>query len=335
MMKRFISLDVLRGMTIIAMIIANCPGYLGQFSMFRHVSWNGCTIADFVLTFFLFIVGASFWFSSKKSSGELDMIKFGMLMKRGALLFIFGLLFNWFPFNAHWTEIRVPGVLQRIAFVFVLGGVLCLWLKSYPKLISASLLILVGYGAYLGISGVTDAEVAKDSFLGKADAFVFRGASYYKPFDPEGIVSNFSAIVNMLFGYMVARYLDQSTQKLKAMIVLSVIGGACICLALFAETWIPINKRLWSPTYVLYTCGWATVVWMLFIGLIDVLGWKKWSVPFQVFGANALFIYLMSPVLPYFAAKWGVPFAINGLWLVALCGLIAYPLYRYRIFIKV
>lgn len=348
------------------MILVNNPGCSGScFGWLRHVPWHGCVPADLVYPFFLFVVGASCWFAMRKAGHQLDGHMFWKILKRGALIFGVGLLYNWLPFDYSITHLRIMGVLQRIALVYVIGSFLALWLKSYLKISIACGVILLGYWALLGPTNIDDPW---HNLLGQVDYAVF-GLDHLHVynertgtgFDPEGLLGTIPAVVNMLLGYMAAMWLGQSESRKKGALGL-LSGGIGLCLiALAWDTVFPMNKRLWTSSFVLYTCGWGMLVWTVLFYVIDIWKQVRWSNFFAVFGTNALFTYVLSGVLEVLFWRWswttedggeqGVCGWLNehvymvfgsadfsgllwGMTILLFCWLVAYPLYRKRIFIK-
>lgn len=365
-MKRFLSLDILRGLTVIGMILVNNPGCSNNcYAWLRHVPWHGCVPADLVYPFFLFVVGASCWFAMRKTDHQLTLPVVRKILKRGVLIFVVGLLYNWLPFDYSIGHLRIMGVLQRIALVYVFGSLLALWLKSYLKISLLCVGILFGYWILLAVSGFDDQW---HNVVGRLDMAVF-GAEHihvFNPrtgtgFDPEGLLGTFPALGNMLLGYMTAMWLGTATDKRKA--ILWLMGGAVVMLgiALLWNTVLPFNKRLWTGSFVLYTCGWAALFWSVLIYIIDIWRWTTWTGFFAVFGTNALFTYVLSGVLEVMLWRWSWTTSAGeqigvcewltlhifsafgsaelsgilwGITILLFCWLVTYPLYRKKIFIK-
>lgn len=359
--ERFLSLDVLRGLTVIGMILVNNQGRGKAFSMLRHSSWDGCTVADFVYPFFLFIVGAAIYFTFQKSNFELSSNVVYKIIRRGILIFFIGLLFNIFPFNSPPEYWRIMGVLQRIAIVYVCSTFLVLWLKSFKRILFVAIGILLGYWALLATTGYTledNVVLTMDRFL-FGEKHLYTGYGIY--FDPEGLLSSIPSIVNALFGFLAAKLLmiEKQTRKIPYRLLLS--GISMIGLSLIWNVVFPFNKPLWTSSFVLYTSGWAIVIWFLFYWVIDVVKFQNWIPFFLVFGTNALFTYILSDILSII--NWEFPFqlgtetyyistwldkyvygaltqtpmrsALWGMTMVFVCWLITYPLYKRKIYIKI
>ncbi len=358
--KRFVSLDVLRGLTVIGMMLVNTQGVGDRFAFLCHCEWDGCRLADLVYPFFLFIVGAAIYFVFRKTGFELNGRVVKKILKRGALIFLIGFLLNIFPFTGDPAYWRIPGVMQRIALVYVAASFLALWLKQLKRIAVLTAVILLGYWALLAIPGYS----LEDSVVLSVDRFVFgeqhlfTGYGIY--FDPEGLVSSIPAIANALLGFTAAALLLQDNKKSSLPWRTSAMGAGLVAAGLLWNLAFPFNKPLWTSSFVLYTCGWATLVWVAAFMLIDVKGWKRWTGFFQVFGTNALFTYILSELLlilnymfPFTAG--GEDFYVNtwldkylfsvltdtpvrallwGVLMVLVCWLVTYPLYKRKIFIK-
>lgn len=364
--ERFLSLDILRGLTVVGMILVNNPGCSGEcFSWLRHVPWHGCVVADLVYPFFLFVVGASCWFAMRKTSQQLTAAVTCKILKRGVLIFILGLLYNWLPFDFPVSQLRIPGVLQRIALVYVFGSFLALCLKSYLKISLVSIFILLGYWLVLAKTGFDDpwhnlpARI-DSALLGPEHIHVYNPKTG-TGFDPEGLPGTLPALVNMLLGYMAAKWLGQARKKGKAALDLMGIAVGLLVVSWLWSLVFPYNKRLWTSSFVLCTSGWAALLWALLVYVIDIWKWRKWTGFFAVFGTNALFTYILSGVLAVMLWRWQwtmtdgtrtglcewltghificleMPRISGLLWgicILLFCWLVTYPLYRKKIFLK-
>ncbi len=372
-MKRFLSLDVFRGLTVACMIMVNNPGtWQYVFAPLRHRPWVGCSPTDLVFPFFLFAVGAAIWFSMRRSGHMLTRPVVWKIFKRGALIFLVGLLLNWFPFYDFGKGIfrspenlRIFGVLQRIALAFTGGAFLTLWLKSYRRIAIGTAVLLLGYWLLLLVFGdltlENNAVLKLDRWL-LGESHLYRG--YGIPFDPEGLLSTIPAIGNVLIGYMAGRLLGESGPGeglREAVTKMAAWGGILLVVALAWNGVFPINKPIWSSSYVLYSSGMALIVWAGLSYLIDYRERTRWSGFFNVFGTNALFAYVLSGVLattfrfPFLRfTAGGETYTLPGyltelytrlttpeigslLWaltLVLICWGITWLLYRKKIFIR-
>jgi len=361
--KRLIALDVLRGLTISLMILVNNPGSWSYvYAPLRHSKWHGCTPTDLVFPFFLFIVGVSMWFSFKKYG--IGLTKKGLLkvLKRFSVIFLLGLFLNAFP-KFDFEHLRFFGVLQRIAIAYAIAAVFCMQFSVRQLLIICGL-ILGGYWALLYFGGTGDVYSLGSNIARKVDLFILGENHIYKgfgiPFDPEGLVSSIPSIATVIIGYLTGRLIEQSNNVLKAIKKLIIFGLAGSILGWFWGYLLPINKPLWTSSYVLYTAGWAMLILALLLWVIDVKGVKKWANPFIHFGTNPLFIFVFSGIyaktIIYLVSLDGeiltgysylyknifVPIAgnMNGSLLFAVTHIIffwllTYILYRKKIFIKI
>lgn len=358
--ERFVSLDVLRGLTVVGMIMVNTQGVGKAFDFLRHSSWNGCRVADLVYPFFLFIVGAAIRFAFQKTNFVLNSIVIKKVLKRGILIFLIGFLLNIFPFTDPPESWRILGVLQRIAIVYVLATFLILWLKTPKKIIWVTISILLFYWLLMAGLGYT----LEDNIVLKVDRFflgeshLYTGYGIY--FDPEGLVSSIPSIANALIGYLTSVWLIEERMHREIPYRILFIGIGLIAVSLLWNLIFPFNKPIWSSSFVLYSSGWAMLIWFVLFWLIDVKKQSKWTGFFLVFGTNALFSYILSELLlilnyklsfmfkgqTYYISTWldhyfysvltttPVRSALWGITMVAVCLIITYQLYKRRIYIK-
>ena len=319
-MKRYVSLDVLRGLTVAMMIVVNNPGsWSNAYPILLHKEWNGCTPCDLVFPFFLFCVGASMAFALAKY----DSLNAGALKKifmRGGLLYLVGLLTMAFPFYPsrldpsltfwqNWLEwlggIRLIGILPRIALCYILGSVLALWLKSFKKIACAiGVLCALHIGTLLLFGGPEGALTLEGNFARQLDIAVFGENHIYHgygiPFDPEGLLGVLTGTCTVLIGYLIGRSIRNSGSGQSQDGVSGrtfAISAGLLLAGLALSIVIPINKPLWSVSYVFYAAGWASFVLALLIYLIDYKGWEKPFFPFKALGMNALALYVLSALL--------------------------------------
>lgn len=309
---RLLSLDVFRGLTVAAMILVNNPGSWGHiYEPLKHAEWHGCTPTDLIFPFFLFIVGVSISFAlgSKK-----EHIKHSTLiitaLKRALILFGLGLFLALFPHV--FTEpveafqtVRIPGVLQRIAIVFFISAVI--FIKTTEKTqLRIFIGLLVGYWflmTFIPVPGVGYANLEKETNLGAwldrtllTEAHLWRSA---RTWDPEGILSTLPAIGTGLFGVLIGSWLKRKDRPdaVKISWMFS-IGLLAVIFGLIWDLFFPINKALWTSSFVLYTGGLATLGLALSYWLIDVQGFKKGTTPFVVYGVNAITVFFLSGLIP-------------------------------------
>ena len=312
--NRYIALDVLRGMTVAGMILVNNPGSWGKiFPPLRHAAWDGCTPTDLVFPFFLFCVGAALAFSFAKYNNSLNSESVKKIIKRGILIFLVGLGLNAFPFyptslNGDLTfgenymnylnNIRILGVLQRIALCYIAGGILALWLKTPKKILWAMGILLTLHWLILFIFGGEGWSTLKGNIAAPIDVAIFGKSHVYKgygiPFDPEGLYGVISGSCTLLLGYLIGQLIRKTPEKIDVVAKLYTIGLVALGAGIVTSIWIPINKPLWSASYVLYAGGWAIVMLALFIYFIDVKGKVKIFTPFRAMGMNPLFAFVMA-----------------------------------------
>lgn len=370
---RLMSLDVLRGATIGAMILVNNPGDgYTSYMQLRHSEWNGWTFTDLVFPFFLFIVGVALAFSlrSRMQRGETRGKLLAHILWRGLLLFALGVFLNGFPNHYHLETLRFYGVLQRIAICYVISAVLELWV-GWKSQIAVITVCLAGYWILMryvpvpgfGIPGRDIPLLDPDrNLVAWLDRKLLLGHLYEGTRDPEGLLSNIPAIATCLLGLLTGKWLRfqrASGIKLGGMLAVGILSFA------FGEifnTWFPINKKLWTSSYVLLTAGLAILALAFCYWVLDVKRWRgRWTMPFLVFGMNSIAAYALSEAAPgildrftlhaahgrillreYIYQHWIVPFVspANASLLYALayvfaCWLVMLVLYRRRIFLKI
>lgn len=301
MKTRILSIDVLRGLTIFLMIVVNTPGSWNYvYAPLRHSAWNGCTPTDLVFPSFLFVVGLSMSISFRKLDPAHKRPILLKLLKRAALIFLIGLLLNWFPFyRTHIADLRIFGVLQRIALSFLLAGVCIVLLqKSRPLVVSVAALLL-GHWAILYFLGGDAPYSLEGNFSNILDTALLGERHLYKgfgiPFDPEGLLGTLSGAGQVVLGYIIGKQtLKNGAPNLSHIKKLTGLAVALILAALLWNTVYPINKPLWTGPYVLYTSGIIVAVWALLIWIIDIQKQNSWTLVFRVFGQNPLASYMLS-----------------------------------------
>lgn len=298
---RLVSLDIFRGLTVAFMIIVNTPGsWQYIYSPLRHAKWHGCTPTDLVFPFFLFIVGVSTFYSLKKYGNDINGSSILRILRRMAAIFAVGLFLNIFPyFGRDYSTLRIMGVLQRIALAYGIGAFICIAVKrEYLWIVTASLLLI--YWSLLYFLGGADPYSLESNFAIKADTFILGESHLYKgfgiPFDPEGLFSTIPAICTVIIGYFIGEILGTSVSGGKSFIKLLLLGAAAAGLGYLWGMLLPINKPLWTGSYVLYTAGIATVVLALIYLVADVWKFQVIGTPFIVFGTNALFSFFMAGI---------------------------------------
>ncbi len=276
MKDRILSVDIFRGMTIVLMILVNTPGtWSAIYPPFRHAEWHGYTPTDLVFPFFLFIVGTSivFAYQNRPVTGETYkkiLIRSLKLIGLGLFLGAFTLTF---PFVKELENIRFPGVLQRIGVVFFFASLLFINF-NYKTLIGVSILLLIGYWLLMGFIPVNGMEStfdrAPNNWANYLDVQVFGTHNYQEDYDPEGLLSTIPAVVSSLLGILTGLILT-SKQPKKATILMG-IGGSMLILGYLWDLFFPINKALWTSSFVMVTAGWANLILALIYYLTDVKG---------------------------------------------------------------
>jgi predicted acyltransferase len=303
--KRLLSLDVFRGLTVAGMIVVNTPGNNSGYDWLDHAPWHGCTPADLVFPFFLFIMGAALAFASPKTPTQ--------ILKRAAILFALGLMLNAIPHYQLGT-LRLMGVLQRIALCYLACAAIESALNPRAQ-ISLTAAILLGYWLLLAQGGDMTVEGNLPAKLDRLilGAHTYRSGSY----DLEGFLSTGPAVATTLIGLICGRGLRTPGRPEQKAAVLAVIGLACAGLGRLWGLAFPINKALWTSSFVLYTGGLAAFALADIYWLCDIDGTTAWGRPFEALGVNAIAAY----VLPILLLKLMVYTRIDGtqprLWLCA------------------
>ena len=310
--QRFLSLDVFRGMTVCFMIIVITPGSGAQpFAMLEHAAWHGFTPTDLVFPSFLFAVGNAMSFSMKKFSTMSNPELLAKIFKRALLIFLIGFLIYWFPFVQSdgaggislkpLSHTRILGVLQRIALCYAIASLLIHYLSTRTVAI-ISVLFLVGYWLVLLFFGdVADPFSMTGNVGHHIDMFLFGEAHLYHgegiPFDPEGLLSTIPSCVNVIIGYYAGKFIQEKGKGYESISKLLLAGLVLVLLAISWNTWFPINKKLWTSSFVLLTCGLDLLIIGALIYVIEVKTWQKWTGFFTIFGKNPLFIYIVADLL--------------------------------------
>jgi predicted acyltransferase len=299
--NRLVSLDIFRGLTIAFMILVNTPGsWEYVYAPLRHAKWHGCTPTDLVFPFFLFIVGVSTFYSLKKYGNEFNTGSVVRILRRMLLIFAVGLFLAIFPkFMRDYSTLRIMGVLQRIAIAYGIGAIICLSIRRDLLWIVVAV-ILLGYWGLLAFFGGADPYSLESNFAAKFDLSVLGANHMYQgfgvPFDPEGLLSTIPAIATVIIGYFIGEMISKSTEGGKTVIKLLLFGAASAGLGYLWGMFFPINKPLWTSSYVLFTAGLAMGLLALIYLIADVFRLQKWGMPFLVFGTNAIFAYSLAGI---------------------------------------
>ena len=383
--KRLLALDILRGMTIAGMILVNNPGSWGAiYAPLRHAAWNGLTPTDLVFPFFMFIMGISTYLSLNKYHFHPEGTVIRKIIRRTVVIFLIGLGIGWFSRFCNtfyalgsedisfwerlgrscWTfdRMRILGVLPRLALCYGAAALIAVTVRHnrIPWIIG---ILLCGYAVILWVGH--GFEISEANIVGVVDRAILGPAHMYREgdlaFDPEGLLSTLPAIAHVLIGFCCGKLICTPAKTSDKLLKLFLIGSAMMFVGWLLSYGCPINKKVWSPTFVLMTCGMASSLLALLIWIIDVKGKKRWSLFFESFGINPLFLYVTASILAILLGAIHIPHgtenislhgAIYQLGLEPLFGptlgslvyallfvgvnwLIGYPLYKHKIYIKI
>jgi predicted acyltransferase len=309
---RLLSLDVFRGITVAAMILVNDPGDWGHiYPPLEHSKWNGCTPTDLVFPFFLFIVGVSIVYAMQRKAA--DPANHGRMLlgalRRGVILILISLAIQSI-LHPGFEHLRFPGVLQRIGVVFFICAVL--YVKTSQKTRDwLFAILLIGYYVIMNFVPVPDTGVASldpaTNMGAWIDRLVFSTHHLWAEshtWDPEGLLGTLPAIATGLFGIRVGTWLKRSDRDDSVKVSwLFTYGVLAVVLGLIWDLFFPINKALWTSSFVLYAGGWATIGLAFSYWLIDVQGYKRFTGFFLPFGANAITAYVLSDFIPHYVNK--------------------------------
>ncbi len=387
--ERLASLDIFRGVTVAAMILVNNPGsWDDNYPALLHSVWDGCTFADLIFPSFLFIAGVSISLSraARLARGATPAELTRHVLRRGAILLGLGLLVTWFTgydwhggLLDHLKDWRLPGVLQRIAIVYTAAALLDLHAKPWQRA-GLGLVLLLGYWAALtlipvpdtGATGAAALSVPSATLAAYVDRALFDWGVWGDhlwyladppgSWDPEGVLSTVPAIVTGLLGVAAGRWLQRPLTLERRLAGLAAGGAALVALGYLWDLVLPINKALWTSSYVVLSAGYAALALAAFGWVADVRGHTRWALPFSVFGVNAILAYAGDEIIGSLLYKIGLIPAETGkidlasafyqmivlprfepktaslvfaLCMVAFWGAILTVLYRRRIFLKI
>lgn len=386
---RLLSLDVLRGITIAGMMLVNNPGSWSYvYAPLAHAPWDGLTPTDLVFPFFVFIMGVSMYLSYKKMDFRLSKDSFVKLTRRSVLLFLIGLAMGYLglsmrQYNALRSEelafttqlwqamsslenLRIMGVLQRLALISFFGTLSVLLVRPrFIPWLAGGLLVI-----YWGIIGFFDSyTLSENNIISVIDQAIFGATHMYKTpniegvrivFDPEGLLSTLPCIAHVLIGFWAGKLMSESKDLHRKIEVLFIMGTILSFAGFLLDYGFPINKNTWSSSFVLTTSGLAALLLALLIWIIDIKGQKKWSVFFEAYGVNPMFVFVAGGVITILTSNIG--FQYQGVWtslktfaykhmlqpalgdypgslvfalvFVFICWLIAHYLYKKKIYIK-
>ncbi len=291
------------------MILVNNPGsWTDVYAPLDHAPWNGCTPTDLIFPFFLFVIGVAIAlaFEAPTRNATARVRLYGKITRRTLLIFGLGLFLNGFPLF-DWSEIRIPGVLQRIALCYGAASMVALFLRPRGQAVAAALLV----GAYwlAMILGAAPGHAwlnPTGNLAATIDEALLHGHLLHDGWDPEGLLGTLPAIATTLIGVLAGHWVRSARRPIVRMTGLAVAGAAGIVFGLLMDRWCPINKSLWSPSYVVFTAGVALTLLAVCYGLIDVLGVQRWATPFVVYGTNPIVAYVLSSIMAKEMLLWRV-----------------------------
>lgn len=313
---RLLSLDILRGMTIAGMTLVNNPGSWSHiYAPLRHAEWNGFTPTDLVFPFFMFIMGVSCYFSLQKFDFKPSGAVILKIIRRTVVIFAIGLGIAWLAMTLRgafsevgfWAAVtdfghlRLLGVMPRLAICYCVAAVVALTCRRRTIVWIVGVL-LAAYSAML-VAG-QGYEFSLDNIIARFDHAVLGPDHMYADtidgvklkFDPEGLLSTLPSIAHVLIGFLCGSLIAGTSDNYRRADNLFVVGTVLTFAGLLLSFGLPINKKVWSPTFVLTTCGLASLLLGLLIWIIDIRGHKRWCRFFEAFGVNPLFMYVLGSV---------------------------------------
>lgn len=303
--NRLVSLDVFRGITIAGMVLVNNPGSWAHiYWPLEHAEWNGWTPTDLIFPFFLFIVGVAIplAFGKRIERGDARRSVFIKVIYRSVIIFLLGEFLAGFPYF-HLSTIRIPGVLQRIAVCYFFASIIYLTTRPRTTAIIAVTLLIVYWLLMTQVAapGYGVGDLSKEGSLASyIDRRVF-GPHIWKQgivYDPEGILSTMGALATTLFGILTGNLIRSKERTLIEKVALMFIAGiCCMIIGWMWNAWFPINKSLWTSSYVFFTAGLGLQFLALCYWLIDIKGYKIWTKPFAIFGVNAIVLFVGTGVM--------------------------------------
>lgn len=327
--QRLLALDILRGITIAGMILVNNPGSWGHiYAPLAHAEWHGLTPTDLVFPFFMYIMGISTYFSLRKYDFKFSGATLWKICRRTVVIFAIGLAIAWFGMflrgitsgkalaEAVFTfdHIRILGVMPRLAICYGFGSLIALALskKALPWFIAGMLVVyavilFVGNGFEFASNNVI--AIVDNAVLGPDHMYTDHVAGESLKFDPEGLLSSLPSIAHMLIGFVCGGLIVGTKDNNLRINKLFIIGTILTFSGFLLDFGIPINKKIWSPTFVLTTCGLAASFLGLLIWIIDIKGYRRWCRFFEAFGINPLFMYCLGAILSIIIGAIKVPYA--------------------------
>ncbi len=327
--RRLLGLDIMRGITIAGMIMVNNPGSWGHiYTPLGHAEWHGLTPTDLVFPFFMFIMGVSTYFSLRRYDFRPSGAAVWKIVRRSAVIFLIGLAIAWLSLALRgicsgrelidsvccFDRIRILGVMPRLAICYCVGSLLALVLRHrllpwfiVSLLVAYTVMLLAGNGFDFSESNII--SVVDRAVLGESHMYHTSADGVRLAFDPEGLLSTLPSIAHMLIGFMCGRMIVQVKDNYRRITNLFLIGTVLTFAGFLLSYGLPINKKIWSPTFVLTTCGLASSLLGLLIWVIDIKGYRRWCRFFEAFGINPLFMYCLGAVLTIIIGAVRVPYA--------------------------
>ncbi len=380
--SRLLSLDILRGITIAGMIMVNNPGsWSSIYAPLRHASWHGLTPTDLVFPFFMFIMGVSTFMSLRKFNFEPSKACLWKIIRRTIVIFFIGLALGWFGqlcrglasgenFAAaatHFDTLRILGVMQRLALSYGLAALAAVFIP-HKHMVWVIATLLAGYFLLLLFGNGFD--LSEQNIIARVDNALWGSNHMYKDwtpdgqriaFDPEGLLSTLPSVAHVLIGFLFGKLIIEYKDNNKRVEKILIWGTVLAFSGLLLQYGCPINKKIWSPTFVLTTTGFAAQLLGLLIWIIDINKKEKWSRFFHAFGVNPLFIYVLAGVLATLLGTIRIPYAgetiavktyfyeallrpwagdyfgslLYALLFISVCWAFGYGLYKKDIYIKI
>lgn len=312
--NRLVSLDAFRGLTVAGMVLVNNPGtWSAIYDPLEHAAWNGITPTDYVFPFFLFIVGVAITLAlgRRVETGVVGAEIYRKIIKRAVVIFLLGLFLATFPFynftRSEWLDVstvRIMGVLQRIAVCYLCAALIFLHTSWKQQAIIAAALLLL-YWALMTLIPVPGCEITTiDDKACNLSAYLDRVIltenhiwKAGKVYDPEGLLSTIPAIATTLAGVLCGHWIRRKIEDYEKVSAMFFFGVALLAIGYVWQLAFPLNKSLWTSSYVVYTAGLALCFLGFCYWLIDIKGYKAWARPFVIFGVNALVLFVGSGVM--------------------------------------
>jgi predicted acyltransferase len=302
-LTRLLSVDALRGLTVAAMVLVNNPGtWRAIYPPLRHAEWHGWTPTDVIFPFFVFVVGVAIPLAlgPRLERGERAAVAV-KVVRRSIVIFGLGIILNGFPWFV-WSTLRIPGVLQRIAVCYLVAAIIYLLTSTRAQAMIAAALLL-GYWLVMTVVPVPGYGAGDLGPEGNLAAYLDRAIlgphiwQYAKVYDPEGILSSIPAVATALLGVLTGTWLRSGRRSDVIAARLAVVGVLGIAVGQLWGLWFPINKSLWTSSYVMLTAGLALVALAVFYWLIEIRERRRWAIPFAVLGVNALTLFFLSTLV--------------------------------------